>query len=596
MRLRIPRGVFLVGGVTAVNLAGAGVAFAKDLAFAAYFGTTRAADLLNTAYLLPETIGYNLIAAVVSVAAVPALSRLWSQGCYPAFASMARRLAIHSSAALAAVALVLWAGGEGVFRMLGQGAPGDGSDYRAWAVLYWPLLAALPIFPIFAAYTAALAAAGSFYAAAAAPLLPNAMMLAAVIGCGLLNVDRTTGAVVYAGAILVGVVAMAGLLRYRCLYLMSLAATRRPTRSSARGAASDMVTQQSVREREADGRTHPPIETSAQPSVREHEAADQAHPRIETMSQSPIGEREAADQAHPSIETSAQPPVRIRGAAGQPHPRIETMVQSPIREREAAGQAYPPIQTANRAFAPVPEQSLHASAATREGLRAVYSGMAPLLLLTLCMQAGYAFERAVAANLASGTVTALGYAYRVAQFPNWVFVSAVTAVLLPSLSRQTDGPGLRGSAAGERARAEVLRALLGTLAVLLPAAALLFALRGFVIELLFGRGAFGAGSVRMTADLLAGYSLGVVGQAVSAIGLRYFLAIGRLRDCVLIYAVAAAFTMGFDLLLVPRYGAPALGYGSCAGWTLNALLIGWLLVRKRGKTIEGGAGAWKTVF
>ncbi|TYP70097.1 lipid II flippase MurJ [Paenibacillus methanolicus] len=495
LRWRVPAGAFLIGGVTLVNLAGAGLAFAKDLAFAAYFGTTRAADLVNTAYLLPETIGYNLIAAVVSVAAVPALSRLWAQGRYPEFAKAARRLTVQTSAALAAVALALWAGGEAVFRLLGHGA-GNGSDYPAWAVLYRLMLAALPVFPIFAAYAAALAAAGSFFAAAAAPLLLNATMLAAVIGCALLQVDRTFGAIVYAGAILAGVVGMAGLLRLRYARLMLNAAQIRPDRPS-RGSIS-------------------------------------------------------------------------AGLATQP----------PGRESARADRPRPPIEASASASAPLPEQVWAPPAMIRsEGLRAVYAGMAPLLALTLCMQASYAFERAVAANLAPGTVTAVGYAYRVAQFPNWVFVAAVTAVLLPSLSRKADGAGLRGQA-GEVARMEALRAARGTLALLLPAAALLFALRGFAVELLFGRGAFGADSVRMTSDLLAGYSLSVVGQAVSAIGLRYFLAIGRLRGCAAIYAVSTAFTMAFDLLLVPRYGAPALGYGACAGWTLNALLIGWLLMRK----------------
>lgn len=504
---RLPAGAFVVGGVTLVNLAGAGLAFAKDLTFAAYFGTTRAADMVNTAYLLPETIGYNLVAAVVSAAAVPSLSRLWSQGRYSEFARTVRRLAIHSAVALAAAALVLGAGGEAVFRLFGHG--GGESNYRTWSSLYRLLLATLPGFPLFAVYAAALAAAGSFYYAAAAPLLLNAAMLAAVIACGVLEVERTTGAGIYAGAILIGVAAMTALLRMRCARLRLLP----PASRSVTGAAGSAAW--------------------------------------------PLG-----------------------GCQGQAPPSLP----------------HSPTETAASASSPLPEQVLAAPGMKfAEDLRAIYIGMAPLLALTLCMQAGYAFERAIAANLAPGTVTALGYAYRVAQFPNWVFVAAVTAVLLPSLSRKADGPGLRGPA-GEAARVEVLRAIAGTLALLLPAAVLLFACRGFVVELLFGRGAFGAGSVRMTADLLAGYSLSVVGQAISAIGLRYFLAIGRLRGCVAAYAGTTAFTMAFDLLLVPRFGAPLLGFGACAGWTMNAVLIGWLLVRKRGNSLEGGADAWKTAF
>jgi peptidoglycan biosynthesis protein MviN/MurJ (putative lipid II flippase) len=183
----------------------------------------------------------------------------------------------------------------------------------------------------------------------------------------------------------------------------------------------------------------------------------------------------------------------------------------------------------------------------------------------------YAAERMIASNMETGTLAGLNYAYRVAQFPNWVFVAAVTAVILPAMSKAPGG--------SREAKTELYRALKGTLALTIPAAALLFLLRETLIGLLFGRGAFDSHSVEVTAGMLAGYAFSVVGQALSGICLRYFLTVGRLYKPAAVCLASACVTIVFDLAAVPSIGPSALGWGSLAGWGLNALLMFGLVVR-----------------
>ncbi|MCA0756657.1 oligosaccharide flippase family protein [Paenibacillus sp. N4] len=449
----------LIGGVTAVHCLVAAVSFLKDLTFAAYFGTSQAADLVTTAFLLPEAISYNLIAAVIGIAAVPELSRRWQEKQYGMFLRSAARMALHAALLMTGALLLLFLAKNGMMALFGYGpgSAGTGELER----LYVLLLFSMPLFPLFAIGGAALQASGAFYAAAAGPIVLNAAMLAALSLSWAGNVPEQSGSFTYAASILAGAGGMT---------LMVWAALRRRLRLVAQLSFASAWRQ------------------------KDNEAAVTA---------------------------------AVTG-----------------KSRMAAG-----------------------------GLLRVYRDILPLLLLNLFSQMLYATERAIAANMEPGTLAGLNYAYRIAQFPNWVFVAAVTAVLLPALSRSASAGG------GQAAKPELYRALRATLGLMLPAAAVLFWLREPVISLLFGRGAFGPQSVALTSELLAGYSLSVALQAVSVICLRYFLACGRLYGPAAVYLASTVCTIAFDLLAVRSFGAAALGYGALCGWALNALLMFMLVVR-----------------
>lgn len=446
----------LVGGVTAVNFMLAAVSFLKDLSFAAYFGTSQAADLVTTAFLLPEAVSYNLIAAVIGIAAVPELSRRWQEKQYGMFLRSAVRMTLHVTLLMIAALALLLLTKNHMFELFGyrSGSAEMGELER----LYTLLLFSMPLFPVFAVGGAALQAAGAFYVAAAGPILLNVMMLSAITLSWMGDFAEGDGAFAYAVSILVGAGGMA---------LVVWAALRRRLKLEA---------------------------------------------------------------------------------------RLSFVEAWKRRDGEAA----------------LTDKPLKASG----GLTRVYRDVLPLLLLNLFSQALYAIERAIASNMEPGTLAGLNYAYRIAQFPNWVFVAAVTAVLLPALSRSAAAGG-----GGESVKPELYRALRVTLCLMLPSAAILYFLREPIISLLFGRGAFDSHSVSLTSELLAGYSLSVIGQVVSVLCLRYFLACGRLYGPAAVYLVSTVCTISFDLLTVRSFGPAALGYGALCGWGLNALLMFILVVR-----------------
>ncbi|WEG13797.1 lipid II flippase MurJ [Pullulanibacillus sp. KACC 23026] len=186
-------------------------------------------------------------------------------------------------------------------------------------------------------------------------------------------------------------------------------------------------------------------------------------------------------------------------------------------------------------------------------------------------------ERYYASRLESGTIAALNFATRLVDFPIWVFVAAVTTVLLPDLSKEV----LNNRS--EAVYKKINIALYVTVGVTLLASAGLFLLRTFIVTLLFKRGAFDEHSVIQTVSILKGYSFAIVGQSISLIGLRFFLANRRMLVPFFCYLIGTGCSVAFDYHFVPTMGSAAIGYGASFGATVNGILFLILLIGSRNK-------------
>lgn len=198
----------------------------------------------------------------------------------------------------------------------------------------------------------------------------------------------------------------------------------------------------------------------------------------------------------------------------------------------------------------------------------------PYLVILFSLQAVYLAERYLVTAFDSGTTSALNYAFRLTQLPIWVFVSAVSIVILPSLSRHL--------ALGELKKASMVmaNAFRGVVLIVLPSMLFLFLLREPLIIALFQRGAFDARSVVLTTSILEGYSLSVLSQAISLVCLRYFLASKQLVLVLSIYASTAFITILLDIWLSQVIGPRGIGYGAALGALLNAILLIYMLFRR----------------
>jgi len=188
----------------------------------------------------------------------------------------------------------------------------------------------------------------------------------------------------------------------------------------------------------------------------------------------------------------------------------------------------------------------------------------------------YTVERFLASNLEVGSIAALNYAFRLAQFPLWVFVAAVSAVALPLMSKAN------GLGRMENFKETLGKSLRLILMITVPLSIMFFVLRVPIVSFMLQRGSFDSGSVQVTAGILAGYSLTIVFQSVVFISLRAFLAAGRILSPLVVAVISSGVTIILDFYLVDVAGSAGLGYGAAIGALINSIMILFILKREIG--------------
>lgn len=195
-----------------------------------------------------------------------------------------------------------------------------------------------------------------------------------------------------------------------------------------------------------------------------------------------------------------------------------------------------------------------------------------LLYLVITQMIGFV-ERGVAARMNSAMLAGLTYAFRVAQVPLWIFISAVTTWILPSL---TQALTVRDHLLARNMLAEGIKL---SLLVSVPAEILFLMLANPIVNVLFARGAFGASSVWITASILKGYALAIIPLSISGVLFRYYAADMKMGLAVMSAVVGAIVNIGFDIGFASRLGPVGLGLGSAIGNGLNMALLVLILHR-----------------
>lgn len=195
----------------------------------------------------------------------------------------------------------------------------------------------------------------------------------------------------------------------------------------------------------------------------------------------------------------------------------------------------------------------------------------PLLTIAASTQLMLLGERFWAGSQGEGALSALNYAYRLAQFPLWTFVAALAMVALPILSLRAEGKATEEM--NRLAEDGMDLALLLTL----PAGLVLSTLSKPIVTLLMQHGSFDLSSATLTARILASYALSLTPAAMVLIGQRLLLARGQMLIPAISCVVTSVITFVVDGWLVARLGAPGLGYGATCSASLNACVIVGLL-------------------
>ena len=211
-------------------------------------------------------------------------------------------------------------------------------------------------------------------------------------------------------------------------------------------------------------------------------------------------------------------------------------------------------------------------------VRMVLRRMGPGLIGAGVTQLNLAVDVIIASFLASGAVSYLYYADRVAQLPLGVIGAAVATALLPLLARQIH--------AGQplSAHRSINRAIEISLILAVPAAVALAVLALPILAALFQRGAFGAAEALATSHALIAYAFGLPAFVLVKVFVPGFFARGDTATPVKIGIFCVALNLGLNLLLMgPLQHVGVALSTTLAAWA-NAGLLAWML-RRRGQWV-----------
>jgi putative peptidoglycan lipid II flippase len=203
------------------------------------------------------------------------------------------------------------------------------------------------------------------------------------------------------------------------------------------------------------------------------------------------------------------------------------------------------------------------------GVRRVLSQMAPALIGVSVAQFSLFINTQIASRLVVGSISWLGYADRLMEFPTALLGVALSVVLIPQLS---SAQGRGDSAAYSALLDWGLRVVL---LLSLPCAAALLLFAKPLVAVLFHRGAFGAGDVDQTVLALMGYGVGLIGLVGIKILAPGFYARQDTRTPVLIAVVVLVLTQLLNVVLVPYLAHAGLALSIGLGALVNASWLFW---------------------
>ncbi len=203
-----------------------------------------------------------------------------------------------------------------------------------------------------------------------------------------------------------------------------------------------------------------------------------------------------------------------------------------------------------------------------QGLKKIWALTLPAAVGASVFQINMLLDTLIASFLTEGSISYLYYADRLVQFPLGIFGIAAAMALLPELSKNASLKNYTVLAD------TICFSLRMVLFVTVPAMAGLVILREPIISVLFGRGAFDAQSVQLTAGALLYYGLGLWAFTSVRIVVSTFYALQDARTPVRIglFCILLKMIMSVVFMQVMDYKGLALGTSLASVFNLIFLI------------------------
>jgi len=173
----------------------------------------------------------------------------------------------------------------------------------------------------------------------------------------------------------------------------------------------------------------------------------------------------------------------------------------------------------------------------------------------------------LASSLVAGSISALNYATRLNGLILGVFITAITTVIFPLLSKEFSNHNIKG-----------VKSIMGygiklILIITIPAAVGLIVLSTPIVEVAFERGEFDSVATVMTSKALIFYAIGLVAMALRLLIDRVYFSLQDTKTPMINGAISVVFNIVLNFILVQFMGHAGLVFATSIATTIATLLM-----------------------
>lgn len=200
----------------------------------------------------------------------------------------------------------------------------------------------------------------------------------------------------------------------------------------------------------------------------------------------------------------------------------------------------------------------------------------PVLISVAINDLNAIVDRTLASSLEVGSISALNYANRLINLILGVFITAVTTVIFPLLSKESNDGNI-----------DNLKTVMGhginiIMIMIIPASVGMIALAKPIIEIAFQRGSFDVIATQMSSQALMFYSIGLLGMSVTLLLNRVYYSLQDTKTPMVNGAISVVFNIVLNLILVKFMAHSGLALATSIATTIATLLLLYGLKKKIG--------------
>lgn len=196
-------------------------------------------------------------------------------------------------------------------------------------------------------------------------------------------------------------------------------------------------------------------------------------------------------------------------------------------------------------------------------------------------------DRTLASELVVGSISALNYGNKLNSLIQGVFISAITTVIFPLLSKELNNDNITGM---KRIMSYGVNIIL---LITVPATVGLILLSTPIVEIAFERGAFTPNDTVMTSSALIFYSIGLVASSLRLLITRVYYSLQDTKTPMINGAMSVGINIILNLILVKFMAHAGLAFATSIANTVATFLMFHGLRKKIGSL---GAQGYLTTF